>query len=78
MDGQWYLNGLCMEDYAEAVKRISRYYGIPCIDVGGESGINTLNHATYIADVVHPNAEGGKLIAGSVINGMKRFEPVDL
>ena len=77
-DGQWYLNNLCMEDYAEAVKRISKYYGIPCIDVGGESGINTLNHTTYIADVIHPNEIGGKLIANCVINGLKRFEPIDL
>lgn len=76
-DGQWYLRNYCMEDYAEAVKRISRYYGIPCIDVGGESGINTLNHTSYIADVIHPNNEGGKLIANCVINGMKRFEPID-
>lgn len=67
---------LCMTDFAKACKEVSEYYGIPCIDVGAESGISTLNHTTYIADVIHPNAEGGKLIANAVINGLKRFEPI--
>ena len=65
-----------MTDFANAVKEVSSYYGIPCIDINAESGISTLNHDTYIADVIHPNSEGGKLIANAVINGMKRFEPI--
>lgn len=77
-DGQFYLNGKCMTDYSKMIKEVSEYYGIPCIDVGGESGINTLNHTTYIADVIHPNAAGGKKIAQCVLNGLKRFEPIDL
>ena len=75
-DKQFYIRDLCMTDFANAVKEVSAYYGIPCIDINGESGISTLNHDTYIADVIHPNSEGGKLIANAVINGMKRFEPI--
>lgn len=75
-DKQFYIRDLCMTDFANAVKEISAYYGIPCIDINGNSGINTLNHNTYIADLIHPNVEGGKLIANAVINGMKRFEPI--
>lgn len=75
-DKQYYIRDLCMTDFAKAVKEVSGYYGIPCIDINAESGISTLNHDTYIADVIHPNSEGGKLIANAVINGMKRFEPI--
>ena len=77
-DKQFYVRDLCMTDFANAVKEVSAYYGIPCIDVNANSGINTLNHTTYIADLIHPNEVGGKLIANEVINGMKRFEPIDL
>lgn len=77
-DKQFYIRDLCMTDFANAVKEVSAYYGIPCIDVNANSGINTLNHTTYIADLIHPNDAGGKLIANEVINGMKRFEPIDL
>lgn len=76
MDKQYYIRNLCMTDFANAVKEVSAYFGIPCIDVGGESGISVLNHNTYIADIIHPNSEGGKLIANCVINGLKRIEPI--
>lgn len=75
-DKQFYIRDLCMTDFANAVKEVSAYYGIPCIDINANSGINTLNHTTYIADLIHPNVEGGKLIANEVINGLKRFEPI--
>lgn len=75
-DKQYYIRDLCMTDFANAVKEVSAYCAIPCIDINAESGISTLNHDTYIADVIHPNSEGGKLIANAVINGMKRFEPI--
>ena len=75
-DKQFYIRDLCMTDFANAVKEVSAYYGIPCIDINTNSGINTLNHTTYIADLIHPNLEGGKLIANEVINGLKRFEPI--
>lgn len=70
--------GLTMTDYADAVIDVCRHYGIPCIDLNGETGISVLNAATYLADVIHPNDTGGKKIANAVINGMKRFEPIDL
>ena len=76
-DSNFYLRGLQMQDYSEAIRQVSKYFGIPCIDLGAETGINTLNHTTYIKDVIHPNDEGGKLIANAVINGLKRFEPIE-
>ena len=70
--------GLCMNDYSKAIKEVAEYYGIPCIDIHGEAGINVFNHTRYIGDVVHPNDAGAKKIANVVINGLKRFEPIDL
>ena len=75
-DKQFYIRDLCMSDFANAVKEVSAYYGIPCIDINANSGINTLNHTTYIADLIHPNLEGVKLIANEVINDLKRFEQI--
>ena len=69
--------GLVMNDYSEMVKKVCAYHGIPCIDIHAEAGINVFNHTTYIRDIVHPNVEGGKMIANAVINGMKRFEPIE-
>jgi len=66
---------LVMTDYADAVKQVCAYYGIPCIDINAESGINTMNAASFLDDVVHPNVAGGKLVARAMINGMKRFNP---
>ncbi len=51
---------------------------IPCIDVFGRSGINQLNRATYISDLVHPNEEGHKRIANVLINGLKHVEPITI
>lgn len=64
---------LSTEDYAKAMIEVCHEFSIPCIDVFGETGINQFNRATYIADTVHPNAEGGKRIAKVVSNGLKRF-----
>lgn len=70
--------GLVMTDYANAVIDVCRHYSIPCIDLNTETGINVWNASTYLQDVIHPNSEGWKKVANCVINGMKRFEPIDL
>lgn len=75
-DKEYEYGGRVINDFSLAVQEVSQYFGIPCINIHGESGISTLNHTTYIADIIHPNSEGGKLIANAVINGMKRFEPI--
>lgn len=76
-DRQFNVRNLSLYDFSVAVKEVCMYYGVPCIDVHGESGINSFNHTTYIADVVHPNDAGGKMIANAVVNGLKRYEPIE-
>lgn len=62
--------GLTPSDYARAQIEVCREFGIPCIDVFGNCGINATNRATYISDTVHPNAEGMKLLARCVASGL--------
>lgn len=69
--------GLTMSDYADAVKEVCSVYGIPVIDIFGESGMSVMNGSKYVTDVVHPNDDGGKLIANVVINRLKSCEPID-
>ena len=82
--GQKYLNGeyykidnevqLCFEtDYQKIIKDICVEWGVPVIDIYGESCIN---HANYIignfqGSGVHPNANGKKMIGRAFISGFK-------
>lgn len=69
-------SGLRYTDYAQATKEVAQFYGIPCIDLHGESGFNKMTNSTYLPDNVHPNTAGGKRIAEVVIGVMKRFNPI--
>lgn len=55
--------GLTMADYARKCLEECEKMGVPCINLCGESGINTFNATEYLTDAVHPNAEGYKRIA---------------
>ena len=56
-------------------KKICNLMGIPLVD-NRTSGINELNRADYIYDVVHPYLEkGGKALARSVISGLITIIP---
>jgi hypothetical protein len=76
-DSQMYLNNLCMTDFSNAIKTISEYYSIPCIDIGANAGVSVLNHTANILadDIIHPNVNGGKKIATEMINGLIRYQP---
>lgn len=56
----------------DAMKYIHELWGIPLIDVCGNSGINPLNRKKYIADAIHPNGYGyATKVANAVISGLK-------
>jgi lysophospholipase L1-like esterase len=61
------------KDYADATKAIAQFYSLPCADVFGESGISKYNMAAYSTDLIHPNDEGGKLIANVVATTMEKI-----
>ena len=53
------------------IKEISNYYGLKCIDIAGESSINSFNAADYFdAPLVHENSAGGDKIAEVIIRNI--------
>lgn len=70
-------NGRTMNNCAKLVVDICHYYGFPVIDMR-DSGLSVLNHAKYFADVIHVNStDGAEMVAMAMINGLKRFEPIE-
>jgi lysophospholipase L1-like esterase len=59
-----------------AIREIGYMYSFPVIDLKANAQINQNNFATYLSDQVHPNDEGGKVIASVVafeLNVLKPF-----
>lgn len=63
------VNGNTPLTIRNATIEVAEYLNIPVIDTW-ECGINGFNRSQYIADSVHPNTEGCKLIADYVIHGL--------
>lgn len=66
-------NYTSQKSYADAIVVASRMYGVPCIDLFGESGITFENIGTFTSDNVHPNTIGGERIGkfiGKFINSL--------
>lgn len=68
--------GLTAQDYAIASKDTASFMSMPFVDVWS-CGINCFNRLQYISDSVHPNSDGGKLIARTVIKGLKDLAPTE-
>lgn len=58
--------GLKMIDYVNAIKRIYNLFHIPVLDIWNEGGINAWNHHVYLPDLLHPNQEAHRLVAGKI------------
>lgn len=71
------LHGLTVLDYATVVKEVARKYGIPCVDIYGESGMNDYTTGQFFSgtDFIHPNNSGGQRISDLVIGKLKSIEP---
>jgi lysophospholipase L1-like esterase len=71
--------GLTCADYSSAIRAACLRWGVPCVDVQGKCGWNTVNIRTYITDdggLFHPNTVGGRRIAEVTIGELKRIEPL--
>lgn len=58
-------NGRRLEDYVNALRQVTQYYGVPVVDLYGESGIQprlAVNKETYCPDGLHPNEAGHERI----------------
>ena len=69
-------NGKTLEDYANAIKEVCGYYGIPVLDLFNECMINPLIpevKEAYIPDGTHPNIHGHKILARRITGYLKQL-----
>ena len=76
-------SGLYLDDYVECVKEAGKIFGIPVIDLNGESGLypmNTENANVYFHanDKLHPNANGHLKIAKVIQGKLRTILPLDV
>ena len=76
-------SGLYLDNYVECVKEAGRIFGIPVIDLNGESGLypmNTENGNAFFntTDKLHPNANGHLKIARVIQGKLKTILPLNL
>lgn len=69
-------NSARLKAIADATKEVAKMWGIPCIDIYYNSGINTENANALLQDGIHPNDLGAKKIASVVVNEMKSHAPI--
>ena len=76
-------SGLYLDDYVECVKEAGRIFGIPVIDLNGESGLypmNTENANAFFSetDKLHPNANGHLKMARIIQGKLRTILPLDI
>ena len=76
-------SGLYLDDYVECVKEAGKIFGIPVIDLNGESGLypmNTENANAYFHanDKLHPNANGHLKMAKVIQGKLRTILPLDI
>ena len=76
-------SGLYLDDYVECVKEAGKIFGIPVIDLNGESGLypmNTENANAYFHadDKLHPNANGHLKMARVIQGKLRTILPLDI
>lgn len=70
-------NSARLKAIADATKDVAKMWGIPCIDIYYNSGINTENVNDLLQDGINPNNLGAKKIASVVVNEMKSHAPIN-
>jgi hypothetical protein len=65
-------NGLYLDEYVEAIKKVAAYFSIPCLDLYATANLypyDSANIAKYYSasDQLHPNAEGHKHLANVMV-----------
>ena len=60
-------------EYVKAVEGVARYYGLYYIDMYQKSGINHYTGSAYLADGVHPNADGYAKISAVIESELRNI-----
>ena len=64
------INELLLSDYVTAMKEVSEYNHIPCLDLHSTSRINKYNFATYLSDRLYLNDYGHEVIADKIFSAL--------
>lgn len=65
-------NGVSLADYCEAFRKVSAFYGMPCVHLNEALGWNRLNISDFTTDGLHPNAKGDKMLAAFICQEIKK------
>ena len=63
-------SNLTYKDYADATKKVASFYGLLCVDLYSNSGINEATEQLYTCDGIHPYERGAIKIAATVIDAI--------
>ena len=66
--------GQLLQDYVRAVKEVSNMYGVPCVDLHNESGLNPeieVVRNKFIPDGLHPNEVGSEKMYGVILDKLR-------
>ena len=72
------VDGETIEQYANAIKEVCGYYGIPVIDMYNESGLNAwceYDRTTWMPDGIHPDFNGHKKMAIRCTSALMQYLP---
>lgn len=61
------------KEYADACKDVANYYGLPCVDLYGNMGLNKLTSSIYTSDNLHWNAAGSQIVASLLISKLNEI-----
>lgn len=69
--------GFSYVDYCNAVKEVAQHYGIPVVDIAGESGLGGYhNNSATLIDHIHLSQLGGKIMGNHIIKFLENdFSP---
>lgn len=67
------INELYLVDYVDAMKQISEFNHIPCLDLYSTGMINKYNFTTYLKDRLYLNDAGHEMIADKIFSALNYF-----
>lgn len=65
-------DGVSLADYCEPFRKVSAFYGMPCIHLNEALGWNRLNISNFSGDGLHPNAKGDKMLSAFICSEIKK------
>lgn len=65
-------DGVSLADYCEAFRKVSAFYGMPCIHLNEDLGWNRLNISNFSSDGLHPNTKGDKMLSAFICNEIRK------